>query len=427
MKRNRTFLVSPLLMMVVALLISSCEKDENYNVPTVTTATITGIDETTAVSGGNVTFDGGAEVTACGVCWSTSQTPSISNSRTEDGTGTGRYTSSLTNLEPNSTYYVRAYATNKEGTSYGNELTFKTLKSIKRPTVTSEAVTAITQTTATAGGDVTSDGGAAVTGRGVCWSTSQSPSISDSKTEDGTGTGNFSSSITNLEPNSTYYVRAYATNNEGTSYGSEVSFTTPVPADGTTGTLDYNGYTYKTVYINGKEWLAENLQTTKYNDGTPIANVTGEDEWRALTTGAYCWYANSEETIKDPYGALYNWYAVNTGKLAPKGWHVPTNAEWTKLTDYLGDMASGKLKEAGNEHWASPNSGATNETGFTALPGGYRINGIFDWLHYYGYYWCATEANSGEAWYRLMYHNRSSLVRSVRNKKNGFSVRCVRD
>ena len=167
-----------------------------------------------------MTDDGGLEVTARGVCWSTNSNPTISDSHSTDGNGTGNFTSIITGLEDNTTYYVRAYATNGVGTAYGNELTFATPT---LPTVTTIAVTNIDATSATSGGNVTDDGEATVTARGVCWSTSHNPTISDSYTTNGTGTGSFTSSLTNLTPNTTYYVRAYATNSVGTAYGSEVS------------------------------------------------------------------------------------------------------------------------------------------------------------------------------------------------------------
>ncbi len=199
---------------------------QNVTVPTVTTNTVTNITQTTATCGGNVTNSGGATVTARGVCWSTSQNPTVNNSHTTDGSGTGSFTSSITGLAPNTTYYVRAYATNSQGTAYGTQRTFTTTQSISTPTVTTAQVTNITQTTATGGGNVTATGGASVTDRGICWSTSHNPTISGSHASGGAGTGSFTTNMTGLTANTTYYVRAYATNSAGTAYGSEVSFTT---------------------------------------------------------------------------------------------------------------------------------------------------------------------------------------------------------
>jgi len=180
--------------------------------PTLTTEAVSDITETTATSGGNITDDGGSDITARGVCYSTSPNPTIDDNTTNDGTGTGTFTSNLTG---NTTYYVRAYATNSEGTAYGDEVQFTTLAvTTTVPTLTTEAVSDITETTATTGGNITDDGGSDITARGVCYSTSPNPTIDDNTTNDGTGTGTFTSNLTGLTPNTTYYVRAYATNSE---------------------------------------------------------------------------------------------------------------------------------------------------------------------------------------------------------------------
>ena len=207
-------------------IINDAEGIQEPITPTVTTNEVTDITITSAICGGNVTADGGAEVTARGVCWSTSQNPTISDSHTTDGSGTGSYTSNITGLNAGTTYYVRAYATNSEGTSYGSRKSFTTTQHYEPPTVTTNDVTGITETTAVCGGNVTADGGAEITARGVCWSTSQNPTISDSHTTDGSGTGSFTSNMTGLTENTVYYIRAYATNSYGTSYGSQKSFTT---------------------------------------------------------------------------------------------------------------------------------------------------------------------------------------------------------
>lgn len=204
-------------------------KTDDIGKPTVTTNNVTNITQTTATCGGNVTADGGSTVTARGVCWSTSQNPTVNGNHTSNGTGTGSFTSSITGLSPNTTYYVRAYATNSAGTAYGTQRTFTTLSQIYVPTVTTNSVTNITQTTATCGGNVVNNGGATVTARGVCWSTSSNPTINNSHTSNGTGTGSFTSNITGLTAGTTYYVRAYATNSAGTGYGETRTFTTTAP------------------------------------------------------------------------------------------------------------------------------------------------------------------------------------------------------
>ena len=204
-----------------------CIKDSflNTTVPSVSTSPVSIISNSSATSGGNISSDGGTNVTVRGVCWGLSANPTIADSKTTDANGTGPFISSMTGLTPGNTYYVRAYATNSAGTAYGNEISF-IIPSVVPPTLTTTSPSSITSTTATSGGNIISDGGADVTARGVCWSTSLNPTIANNKTTDGTGTGIFTSSITGLTLGNTYYVRAYATNSAGTAYGNEISFTT---------------------------------------------------------------------------------------------------------------------------------------------------------------------------------------------------------
>jgi uncharacterized protein (TIGR02145 family) len=199
----------------------------------------------------------------------------------------------------------------------------------------------------------------------------------------------------------------------------------------TYGTMtDQDGNVYKTVTIGNQTWMAENLRTTKYNDGTAIPLVTDLSEWSDLSTGAYCNYDNTNNTDTiATFGRLYNWYAVNTGKLAPKGWHVPTDADWTTLTTYLGgkSVSGSKLKETGNTHWGYPYTGATNETGFTALPGGYRDCDNFYDVGYKSCWWSATEYVSDKAWFWHVHYNYGLVYRTNYYKEVGSSVRCVRN
>jgi uncharacterized protein (TIGR02145 family) len=203
------------------------------------------------------------------------------------------------------------------------------------------------------------------------------------------------------------------------------TWTNPVPSI----VSDIDGNIYHTIVIGAQVWLIENLKTTRFNDGTPIPNVTDNTAWGALTTPGYCWYQNNVANGAT-YGALYNWHAVNTGRLAPKGWHVATDAEWTTMGNFLGGdaVAGGKLKEAGLAHWLTPNTGATNETGFSALPGGYRYgNGSFNYQGYSGLWWSASEDNASDAYYRYLSYGYDSLARDSYYKSCGFSVRLVRD
>lgn len=196
---------------------------------------------------------------------------------------------------------------------------------------------------------------------------------------------------------------------------------------------DIDGNVYRTVTIGTQVWMAENLKTTKYNDGTSIPLVKDSIEWLKLVTPGYCWYKNNEASYKATYGALYNWFTVSTGKLCPIGWHVPIDKEWKTLTDYLGGVpiAGGKLKETGTVHWVSPNTGATNETGFTALPGGNRTrwdnNVTFGGNGFDGNWWTASEHDTTSAYNRAMEFQFNSDFEIIGYKMNGFSVRCVKD
>lgn len=294
-----------------------------------------------------------------------------------------------------------------------------------KPSVITAPVTEITSVTVTCGGNITADGGAPITSRGVVWGTVENPTLVNNIriTNNGTGTGSFISLITDLTPGASYHVRAYATNTIGTNYGEDITFTT-------NGAIDIDGNIYKTVKIGTQVWMAENLKTTKYNNGNQISNVTNDSEWGILTIGAYAWQDNNEASYKNSYGALYNWYAVETGNLCPTGWHVPTHEEWTTLIEYLGGerIAGGKLKETGTTHWNNINAGATNIVGFTALPGGVRdIEGSFLYVGSEGEWWSATKYSTNNAWMRYMSYSGIYVGRSDLSKKNGLSVRCVRD
>ena len=176
--------------------------------------------------------------------------------------------------------------------------------------------------------------------------------------------------------------------------------------------------------------MKENLKVTHYNDGTAIPLVTDGTAWDNLITPAYCNYNNTSniDTI-NTYGRFYNWYTVNTNKLCPKGWHVPSDAEWTTLINYLGGdtVAGGKMKESGLTHWINPNVGANNSSSFTALPGGFRENcGTFNSIGINGSWWSTTE-HWGGAWYRSLNNTDISVVSDYMDKANGYSIRCIKD
>jgi uncharacterized protein (TIGR02145 family) len=244
--------------------------------PELTTISVTGVTSSSAVSGGNITLDGGAAVTLRGICWAVAVNPTINDTKTSNGSGTGSFTANITGLTPGSSYHVRAYATNSVGTAYGNDLPFTA--SAVTPTLSTATIFPITRTTAVSGGNITNNGGASVTARGVCWSTSSGPLATGSHTTDGTGNGVFTSNIEGLNPGTIYYVRAYATNTAGTSYGNELWFTTdPVTAP-----------TLTTTAITG-------VTLTAAGSGGNVTNDNGG----TVTTKGVCWNTTGNPTVSD--------------------------------------------------------------------------------------------------------------------------------
>ena len=348
------------------------------------------------------------------------------------------------------TYTYRVYSYNAVGPSlgYSNTVTVTIPTAVTLATLTTIAVSGITTTAAATGGTITSDGGAPITARGVVWSNLPNPTIAlPTKTNDGTGTGAFTSVITGLNPNSYCHVRAYATNSVGTIYGNEITFTTSqdftainVPGPDVT---DIDGNIYNSVTNCGLTFTITNLNVSKYSDGTAIPQVTDPTQWANLTTGAWCYYNNTTAN-GTTYGKLYNWYAVagiyNSAsatnpalrkKLAPNGWHVPTEAEWAQLTDCLGgeSIAGVNMKSTGTSLWIyEPNTNATNASGFTGLPGGYRgLNGAFLDIGAIGCWWSSSEHDTTNAWRFLLTKLNGSATRLYSNKDLGFSVRCIKD
>ncbi len=296
----------------------------------------------------------------------------------------------------------------------------------KVPVLTTLPVNYISQNSVTSGGEITSDEGSDVTERGVCYGTDHNPNIDDLITADGAGSGSFLSAINDLNANTTYYLRAYATNTAGTGYGNEISFRTWHEEI----VYDLDGNPYHVVTIGSQDWLVENLKVTQYNNGDPVSYVPDNTEWDNMSTGAYCDY-NNDDANSAIYGRLYNWFAASDGRnLAPEGWHVSTDAEWTDLANHLGGeaVAGGKLKETGFTHWLEPNSEATNETGFSGLPGGGRTwGGIYEYINGGGTWWTSSSDNGTDGWIRYLDHGAFDVWRYVDPVVFGRSIRCVRN
>jgi uncharacterized protein (TIGR02145 family) len=386
---------------------------------TVVTKPATTLTSTSATSGGTISFTGGAPHSEKGLVYSTTTNPTIANTKLIDNTVGLNWTTNMTGLTGNTKYYIRAYATNIIGTSYGMLDSFVTLPIV--PTITTNTITTITRTTAVSGGNISSDGGSAILARGIVWNKSGSPVVgTDSiRTDASMTTGSYTLNPGNLNSGIIYYVRAYATNAIGTSYGNQLTFTTqPV--------LDTIGNQYTTITINGKEWFKENLKTTKYANGDSIENVPTAGDWGLRTSGAWVYY-NNDINNNNSLGKLYNWYAVTDVKgLCPTGWHVATDADWTSLTANYGlDAAAGNELKA-TTVWTLPNSN-TNLSGFGALPGGGRGGLDFGDLNNKGFWWTSTLFDASNSYARRLEYNTDTVIRYTESNKYGFSVRCVKN
>lgn len=306
------------------------------------------------------------------------------------------------------------------------------------PSVETTTAINITSTSALGGGTVTDDGSDPVTTRGVCWGINQIPSILDNKTIDGSGTGSFISNLTELSAYTTYYMRAYATNTLGTGYGEVVPVTTtgipitfnPNLSYGTVTDIDNN--VYKTIKIGTQTWMAENLRTTKYLNGDLIGTTSPASllDLYSQSIIKYQWAFDGNENYVNTFGRLYTWYtATDTRKICPVGWHLPTYDEWMLLINYYGGgcLAGGSLKEVGTSHWESPNTAATNSSGFTALPGGFRFpEGKFYEINSIGRWLSSSEDNNHETWGLCLSWLVGELA-FISGKNEARSIRCVKD
>lgn len=309
------------------------------------------------------------------------------------------------------------------------------------PVITSTQPINITASTAVSGGTISSDRGNAIIAKGVVWSTSPAPTVAlTTKTNDGSGMGSFTSNISGLQPSTSYYIRAYATNSAGTGYGNEFLITTPLNTTHSCGATnihnnllsygmmsDQDGNLYKTIKIGTQTWMAENLKVSRYQNGDIISEVKDPQQWRSLTTGATCWYNNDSVSNSCPYGRLYNYYVViDSRKVCPTGWRIPNNSDWSLLINTLGgtSLAGGEMKSTGSLVWASPNTGASNNSGFSAVAGGLRRwDGVsFDHLRGFALIWSAS-LNT--------YYDISSTTTAIRpfstEPGNGLSIRCIKE
>ena len=444
---------------------------ESIITPTVAATNVSNMTSSSASVSSSASGDCG--VTSRGFCYGTSSNPTINGQHTTNGSGTGNFTATLSGLTAGTTYYVRAYATNAAGTMYGAQTDFTPQAP---PIVTTNSISSITVGSAMGGGNVTSQGTSSVTARGVCWSTSHNPTLADVHTTDGVGTGSFVSNITGLTISTTYYVRAYATNSAGTSYGNEVSFTTlysnpddGLPCPNAATVTDRDGNIYNTLQLGSQCWIKENLRTTHYADNTVIP-ASKNDEYSDIEPYRYA--PGQDESLVITCGYLYNRPAVMYGDsssslnpsgvqgICPTGWHVPSLAEWTQLTDYVssqsqyvcgGNSMNIAKALAANIGWNGSYGGdichpaymlsSNNATGFSMLPAGYSrvvTSNLFPYvdcpsLGSEAYFWSTTYhaydalANPPAHQYKAIRCYGSQIGSYYNYGNRGYSVRCLRN
>lgn len=287
----------------------------------------------------------------------------------------------------------------------------------------------ITQTSVVCGGKITNDRGFEIIDKGICWSEDPNPDIESNIISASTDSDEFYITLTGLTPDTQYFLRAYATNKFGTSYGTIKNFKTLKDCPATV--MDADGNVYQTVFIGNQCWMAENLKTTKYSDGSEIYHENNYQPWINATNGLYCYYSNNYSEFGEFFGGLYNGHAVLSGKICPENWKVPSSDDWKELVEFLGgeSVAGGKLKEEGTAFWHSPNNAATNQFGFSARGGGYRHGtfGNFDAIRHNGYWWSSTinEDNNNLIKIVEIDKNTSLIHYSDFNKNYGISVRCI--
>jgi uncharacterized protein (TIGR02145 family) len=425
MKTLTTFLkLAAALFALTATLQSCTEEDDAASLPKVTTAVVTEISFGSATLGGTIESNGGAGIIAKGISYATHPEPTIADDTTNQGQGSEAFVSKLQDLTPNNIYYARAYATNSAGTSYGEEFSFGTEAGVPSITLT---VSAAHYKKVNTEWTVTSEGASSVTNSGFCYSTTNAyPTTQDAFSAIGTADLSVQKVIEGLVPDTHYYIRAFASNTQGTAYSNMVEVTTlAIPT-----AIDVDGNSYAVVIIGDKAWMAENLRVTKYNNGDAIPTTAIDLAGEA--TPKYQWAYNNDESNTPTFGRLYtNYTLMDDRKVCPSGWHVPTLDEMNNLIGHAGGLSGGggALKATGTSVWINPNTGASNTTGFSAVGGGMRTQtGSFGLLKQVSYYQTATETTTGfNKVVQLLYDNNNVSTAGDVSRKLGLPVRCTND
>lgn len=409
----------------LSMILGGCKKSDVKTLPVLTTTSASNITSTSASAGGSITSNGGSQISQIGICYAMHNPPTLSDSLVLSGAnGTGGFSVNLTSLIPNTTYYIRAYAINQQGTALGNVDSFTTSAGLA--TVTTAAVSNNQALSATSGWNLVNNGGSSITAIGICWSTSPNPTISDSKTSDTITAKSASDTLKNLNL-TTYYVRSYATNSAGTAYGNEIVFT--VSSNETV--VDIDGNAYPVVTIGGRIWMAANLRVTHYQNGDSILNGFAETgfNWATPPGGAYT-FPNGDTANKRSYGLLYNLTAVlDNRNIAPAGWHVATDAEWEAL-EFAEGMAASDTGKIGVRGTIGPLLQVGGASGLNlSLPGNFS-NNTFVNFGLRGFYHSTTPANSMLYFYREVFVSTNVNYPTVlRNYTNSvvMAVRCVKN
>jgi uncharacterized protein (TIGR02145 family) len=434
--KKKYWLNQIIFIVYVSIITTNCKKEEPVTIPVLSTTYVTDITSTTAISGGQVTSDGGASITDRGICWGTIENPTKTDFKTVDGVGTGKFISLMSGLSGGTIYHVRAYATNTVGTVYGTDLTFTSLGQL--PSCLTQPQTNISSSGSTLNGlvnanDLTSTvtfeyGTTLVYGQAI--TAVQSPL-------NGNNIISVNITISELSPGTSYHYRVKAENSLGITYGNDITFLTPSIT-----VNDIDGNTYNIVTLGMQVWMKENLKTTRYSNGDVIGTTTPATlDISSEPFPEYQWAYDGDESNVSVYGRLYTGSAViDTRNICPLGWHVPSDEEWHMLSltldpNSLGPVleiesriAGGKLKEAGMLHWIAPNTDATNESGFTALPSGSRgWNGVFSEIGASSYWWSKTENSITSLWNRKVGAYNRELFGGYHSKSFGWSVRCIKD
>ena len=414
-----------LIAISLIMLLSCKEEQKSIEKPEVSTGEISMLGSTSLVVTGKVLSDGNSKVTERGIVYGITENPDFTNNKINAGSGLGEFSVDINSLLPGTEYHLRAFAVNSKGVSYGLTVSFTT--EVDLPSVTTNAVTDITFTTATIGGEVS--GGSIVSEKGICISTNQNPTIDDRKISLGTGNGVFSGKISVLTGGEIYFIRAFAVTNLGVTYGDQISFSTPK-------LIDIDGNAYKVVEIGNQIWMAENLKTSHYQNGDTIPETADAGSWISKSTGAFCYYNNDSSNNKI-FGKLYNWFTItDQRKVCPNGWHVPSIIEFDELSNFLGGaaVAGEKLKLTGEVYWRSPNI-ATNETGFSAVASGARGNPQGDFGSgpqppepLYGInIMTSNDAGGGQVYLVELVYNQINLRIGTNYQFYGMSIRCLKD